>query len=118
MLKVVTLIKRRPDLTREQFREYYENNHVPLINSKFGRYFLDYRRNYLIGDEAETGNPDFDVVTECWMKDRETMEACFVVASDPANAAEVAADEEKFTDRSSIRIYVAEEYPLDRPIPG
>ena len=118
MLKVITLIKRKPDLSREEFRDYYETYHVPLILSKFGRYFLDYRRNYLTGDEAASGNPDFDVVTECWMKDQASAQECFAVPSDPANAAEVAADEEKFTDRSSIRIYTAKEYPLDRPLPG
>lgn len=30
---MLLMLPRRPDLTPEQFREHYENGHVPLINS-------------------------------------------------------------------------------------
>ena len=32
MIKIVALIKRRPDVTLEQFCEYYEHHHAPLFH--------------------------------------------------------------------------------------
>jgi hypothetical protein len=62
-MKVITLIARRPDLTRAAFRAYYENNHAPLGARYFP--FQKYVRNHLTGSRPETVG--FDVLMECWL---------------------------------------------------
>jgi hypothetical protein len=50
MLKVMTLFVKRPDMTRRQFRHYYEGNHVAMglaANKHFG--FSKYVRNHVVG---------------------------------------------------------------------
>jgi uncharacterized protein (TIGR02118 family) len=118
MVKIMIFIRKKAGLTREQFIHYYENNHVPLINRVIGPFPCDYRRSYPLDGQsfgllgADAGNsaaPDCDVVTEIWLKDRETMDAMFARAADPEIAATIAADEENFADRSSVRIMIVEE---------
>lgn len=36
MFKLLLLVKRRPDLSPEAFREYYENQPVPLVRRTVG----------------------------------------------------------------------------------
>src|SRR5437899_1449526 len=53
MLKVMTLFLRRPDMTRRQFRDYYEGNHVAMglaANKHFG--FSKYVRNHTVAAHA------------------------------------------------------------------
>jgi hypothetical protein len=55
-----------------------------------------------------SGRLDVDVITELTVRDEATMQAMFAAAAQPAVAAEIAADEEKFCDRSASRMFVAE----------
>lgn len=122
MIKIVLLLRKRPDLTREQFIDYYENKHVPLVMGLIGDYFADYKRSYVRWDNpvsahaagdfvGPNGQQRFDVVTECWFKDEATMMACFDKAQRSEIAETIARDEENCFDRSSIRSLIVDEYP-------
>jgi hypothetical protein len=50
---------------------------------------------------------EYDGGVEIWVRDLETMQA---MATDPAYLNEIAADEEEFTDRSSVRIMLGVDY--------
>ncbi|HEY6406812.1 MAG TPA: EthD domain-containing protein, partial [Ktedonobacteraceae bacterium] len=57
---------KRAGMKMEDFIEYYENKHVPLINSLAPTPIV-YKRRYVVHGEQltkEGGGPDFDVVTE------------------------------------------------------
>lgn len=122
MPKVVIPIRRKPGLTVQQFIDHYEHTHVPLATRHLGAHFIDYRRSYVVpGDpvsfsgtfdspDSATQGPDFDVITEMWFADRASMEKMFEVAREPVIAAEIAADEERFMDRASVRVYVVDEH--------
>lgn len=63
-VKFVMLIWRKPGLTHEAFRDYYETRHAPL-GARLLPPAADYRRNFpLDGASAPLGG--FDVVTEVW----------------------------------------------------
>jgi len=47
MDRVFVLLKRRKDLSFEQFREHYESSHAKLGEKYFGHLFASYRRNYI-----------------------------------------------------------------------
>ena len=62
-MKVITPIKRRRELTRAAFRDYYETRHAPLGTRYFP--FEKYVRNHIV--ESEPADPGFDCLMECWL---------------------------------------------------
>jgi hypothetical protein len=73
MLKVMTLFLRRPDLSRRQFRDYYEGHHVAMglaANKYFG--FTKYVRNHVVGARTSPparAFPEFDCFSEYTFRD-------------------------------------------------
>lgn len=109
--KAVFLLKRRPGMSFDDFVAYYESTHARL-----GERVLPtaqrYVRRYLTPFPPSSGEPaeqEFDVITEIWFEDRAAFEAAVARLQDPATAAEIAADEERLFDRSSIRLFTVEE---------
>ena len=111
-VKVIAMLKRRPDLSQEEFVDYYESRHAPLILS-IAPQIRDYRRNYLHREgailAAGARPPDFDVVTELWLDDQSAFAAAMAAFTDPTNAARIACDEENVFDRSGTMFFVATE---------
>jgi hypothetical protein len=62
-VKTIVLSRRRPDLTRDAFRDYYETQHVPLAIRHVP--FTKYVRNHLVAPS----NSEFDVVSEFRLAD-------------------------------------------------
>ena len=46
MFKVIWLLRRKPGITMDQFRNHYENSHARLAQKYFGDLMLSYKRNY------------------------------------------------------------------------
>jgi hypothetical protein len=117
MLKLICHFKRKPGMTLEQFRDYYENHHVKLVREILPN-ASDYRRNYRIEGEGfdfgtigqAEGEPDYDVITEVWYPTREEFDAMAAIAARPEISAVIVADEEEFMDRSRTRLMLFEEY--------
>ena len=112
MIKSIALLRRRADLSREAFIDYYERHHAPLILSLMPG-IVDYRRNFATFEGAFVNDGaapfDFDVVTELWFADQATYDAAIAAATAPDVAARIAADEENFLDRTGTRMFVVEE---------
>ena len=68
MIKRVTLLKRKPGLSLEEFREQYEDVHVPLA-LKLLPTMKRMVRNYVIHTSNE--EPEFDCITHTWFDDME-----------------------------------------------
>jgi hypothetical protein len=108
MLKVFAYLTKREGLDSQEFIDYYEGHHVPLVLSLVSAPPLVYKRNYLSrGDEfnREHKTIDFDVITELIFADR----TGFVRWIDELSVDAIGADEEKFLDRSRTRAYVIQE---------
>ena len=77
MFKQVTLMKRRPGLTMEEFIDRYENHHAKLGEELFTearrlvRRYVQPERNPITGQVIEL---DFDVVMEIWWASRADFE--------------------------------------------
>lgn len=110
--KSIALLRRRADLTREAFMDYYERHHAPLIVSLLPG-IVDYRRNFASFEGAfvsDGATPfDFDVVTELWFADRAAYERAMAIATREDVAARIAADEANFLDRNATRMFLVEE---------
>lgn len=114
MIKLVTLLSRRPDLSLEEFIDRYESGHR-LIGEKYLRqHACRYVRRFCrpapgpLFDGAAP--PPCDVVMEIWFPDREAYDATMATLMEPAVAAEIAEDEERLFDRSRTTAFVVEEY--------
>jgi hypothetical protein len=63
IMKVITLIARRPGSSRAEFKAYYEDNHAPLGARYFP--FDKYVRNHLAASWPD--DVGFDVLMESWL---------------------------------------------------
>ena len=91
-LKALALMPRRPDLTREQFRRYYESRHTPLA-LRYLR-FRKYVRNHLL-DAPDIG---FDCVSEFWPSQ---VEATFALMQTKVGE-RLREDERQFADQPRL----------------
>ena len=77
MIKIVALIKRRPDLTLEEFREYYAQRHVPLfrrvIPPEVSDAITHYVQNHAVPLGSARTDAAYDCVTEIGFDDLEGM---------------------------------------------
>jgi uncharacterized protein (TIGR02118 family) len=113
MIKVVTLLFKRPDLSAEEFRHYYESHHRFLGEKYLSPHALKYMRRYpiLAGDGAET--PGFDVMMEVWFDNYYSMEAAMADMSTEAAQRELAEDEEQLFDRERTQSFIVDECESD-----
>ncbi len=78
MIKIVALIKRRSDVTREEFREYYEHRHAPLFHRAIPAEVAGVIRRYVQNHALQLGRGSteapFDCVTEIGFDDIAGME--------------------------------------------
>ena len=116
MIKLVCFINRKPGMSMEAFKAYYEQHHVPLI-SRLMPFWQDYRRNFMEDTEhraahAEPGRANerlFDVMTELTFETAEMHRKCLDALADPVIGKLVAEDEAKFMDRASMHTFLVDE---------
>ena len=108
------LIKKRKDLTYEQFRDYWLNKHNKIeqeiihkgLRKKIVAHFV---KGVLERGELVTGKElPFDAVLELHYNSVEDMKASF----DPEIAARLRKDEENFLDMAERIGYILEEYVM------
>jgi uncharacterized protein (TIGR02118 family) len=107
MIKVFGYLKRRPGLSPQEFADYYENHHVPLVLSKTFMPIV-YMRNYIQRGDAfniEGDEITFDCMTELVFADRDDLSAWMA----SLGGDEIAQDEANFIDRAATRAYVVDE---------
>lgn len=119
MIKIIFLIKRKPELNVDQFRHHYENSHVPLAKKHFGDIILDYRRNYPktsglnpVDNAADGGISapiPYDAITEMVLADEASLNEMLrrFGSSDLQNL--LAEDEARFMDREALTMLICDE---------
>jgi hypothetical protein len=114
--KILLFMKRRPGMTVEEFRDYYENVHAPLA-MKHASNLIHYVRRYIEPlPHAETGtwdDPPFDVITEIWYDDEAAFRSLVDVMTTSTMPRNIVEDEERLFDRSSFRIATVIERDTD-----
>ena len=118
MIKVVTLLTRKPGMSREAFIEHYETHHRKIGEKYLSGFAVKYQRRYLQSAgfrEQEGDEPPFDVLMEIWYPDQDTLDAALAALSTDEAQAEIIADEERLFDRDLIRSYTVEEYESEMP---
>ena len=108
MVKVIVLMPRRGDMSREDFQQYLRETHLPLVTRLPGLRRLVV--NWVLPDPNEPP-PAYDAVAEDWFDDPAAMGAA--LASPEGQA--VAADVPNYLDLSRSALLVVEEE--DVPLP-
>ena len=111
MYRVFGFLTKRADISMDEFINYYENTHIPLIVS-LAPIPTVYKRRYVAHDQKlsqGSNSVDFDVMTELGFPDRKAFLAWMAALSKPGVGEQVATDEAKFLDRSQTRAYVVDE---------
>jgi uncharacterized protein (TIGR02118 family) len=106
MYKVMAFLTRKPGMTRDEFRDYYENKHAPLIGQLTPK-MAAYKRNYVNLNGAFKRDEDlitFDVITEMEFEDQAACERWFEAFQVPDVFAQISADENNFLDRSRMLV--------------
>jgi hypothetical protein len=109
---------RKPGLSIEEFKDHYENKHVPLVKSLAGDLFPKSHTRYYFTKDATSGSEashvimgqpsDFpwDSTTILTFADDEHFNKCMAIMQDEEVSKKLAADEGIFTDRSSLKMVI------------
>ena len=111
MIKVIHLIKRKPHLTHEQFREHFERSHAAMALKFCGHLFKEYRRNYVNvvygGDDSRKPDNsygamewDWDLLSEWIVASEEDLHKIFAIMESAEYRHFFEEDEDRFIDRT------------------
>lgn len=125
---ILLFVTRRPDLSPEEFKDYYENVHIPLAQrlcpgtwpTKFTRQYLARITRKGFGGPNNPDRPplllrgdahviDYDVVSEMTFDSEPAFQAFYKKVYEKDVAAKLAADETKFLELNKTRIVVVGE---------
>jgi uncharacterized protein (TIGR02118 family) len=112
MVKVLTFIKRRPDMAVEAFQDYWLTRHPAVVTRLPG--IRRYVQSHALPSAYRKGEPPWDGIAEVWADDTEALRAM----TRSAEHAHVQADESEFIDRSRMGFIVTEEHVLVDGVPG
>lgn len=117
MRKRLSIKTRRPDLSRSEFRQYYETRHVPLGLSFIEHFkWLRYVRNHICSSRG--GLVTFDCYAEFWVADDADDDALYrFLRSEDFRRLDL--DDRQFLDISRrLSFEVREEVLLDNKVKG
>ena len=120
-IRILIFTRRHPTLTPAQYKDHYENNHVPLLKQistspdGTSTFPISHTRNYIPRDSSNqavllmgTGDLDFDCVTEAIYADQAHLERHMMTIADPERVRLREEDEAKFLEAGSVRILKVE----------
>ena len=123
MIKVIGLLKRRPGMSIEAFREYYESTHRRIGEDVLSGYACRYLRRFLDSTSPRESAPfgaagDFDVILEIWYPDEATYQTARAHLAQPDIARRIIDDEEQLFDRPRNRFFTVVEAESELPEPA
>ena len=118
MIKLVFTLRRREDMTREEFQRYWREQHAPLVKRhaealRIRRYVQVHARDTDL-DEAIAGprgsEPGvYDGVAELWWDSLEELVAAFSSDAGQAAGQELLEDEQRFIDLPQSPLWLGDE---------
>ena len=112
MIKMTILLRRKPEMTHEEFVSYHRNNHASLFRSlkEVKQHVRRYVQSHATGEHLP-GLPDnrIDGSTELWFDDLEGLAGVF---HSPEYMATIRPDEEKFLDLHACEFLLGTEHEV------
>jgi uncharacterized protein (TIGR02118 family) len=119
MVKLVFTLRRRADMTREEFQRYWRDEHAPLVRRHaetlgIRRYVQVHARDTELDDAlaASRGSEPgaYDGVAELWWDSLEDLFAAYASEAGQAAGAELLEDERRFIDLPRSPLWLGEEH--------
>ncbi|MFC4595063.1 EthD domain-containing protein [Sphingobium tyrosinilyticum] len=121
MKKMIVFIKKKEGMSFEDFRNHYENVHVPLCGERIGHLIQEFRRYYPQNlNNLYHGRPDadaghdsgtcYDAVAVYTIKDEAALQELIRIGQDPGFQRIITEDEERFCDRAATVEGFADEF--------
>lgn len=113
MTNICILLKRKPGMSAEAFRDYYENRHTllaaPYVDTNAMQFIRIYpqglrRMEAPSGDDQPLEEPPFDSITLYTFTDDAAFADFMKVMADPEFSEMLVADERKFLDRTASMV--------------
>lgn len=112
MFKQVCLLTRRPGMSMDEFKDYYENVHAPLLAT-----MMPQARRYVRRFVQPEGNPmsgtvpaiPFDCLMELWWDSRAEFESCMASLGEGDSFQKIYEDEEKIFASHDNPVFSVEE---------
>lgn len=126
MIRLVYLLRRKPELTLAEFHARWRDEHGPLVafhQTRLGieRYTQSHRIDDPSNDRMATARggmePPYDGVAELWWESEDSLAAATSTEAGRRAGAELLADEAAFIDLASSPLWLAHEYPQVNPSP-
>jgi hypothetical protein len=114
VFSTILTIRKREGISREDFIDYYENKHVPLVGRLLPSTIVSYRRNYVLEDDPlsvrladgrgdDASVPDIAVITEARFASRAEAEDLITAFLSEDILEQVLADEANFIAPGGVR---------------
>ena len=118
MIKIEFCLRRRADLSREEFQAYWRTSHAPLVQSHAEALGIRrYVQVHSIDDSVSTAvagprrSPEpFDGVAEIWLDSLDALIAAGSTDAGRAAGAALLQDERRFIDLERSPLFLAEEH--------
>jgi uncharacterized protein (TIGR02118 family) len=121
VIKLVFSLRRRPEMTREEFQAYWRDRHAPLVSRhaealRIRRYVQTHARSSELGaaqSAARGGEPDlYDGQAELWWDSLDDVAAAVSTPAGQQAAIELLEDERRFIDLEHSPLWIGEEYAV------
>jgi uncharacterized protein (TIGR02118 family) len=120
MVKLVYIVRRRLDVSPEEFRKYWLEHHAPLVRSfaqaaRARRYIqshtIDVPLNSVLAESRGMGSP-YDGITEIWWDSLEDVSVLLNSAEGQRINQTLIEDETRFVDLRRSFIFLTEEHTI------
>ena len=118
MIKFVMCLTRHPDMSREEFKDYWMNQHGPFFMSNADamgakKYVQSHTLDTPLNEGLRTSRgmlPEFDGVAEVWFESEEALIEGMSSPEGQKLSAILLEDEKKFIDHSKSSAFIVNEY--------
>jgi uncharacterized protein (TIGR02118 family) len=108
MVKMFAVLRRNPELTREEFVTHWRDHHGPMIRNEptLARHIVRYEQHVRLHNGSLSGNKDIDGVAVQWF---DSIDGFGGFMSEPKYAELIAPDEQRFLDMDALEFIITEE---------
>ena len=126
MIRLIFLLRRKPELSLAEFQRYWREEHGPLVASHAQhigalRYMQVHRMDHALNEPMAVSRggmePPYDGVAELWWESEEALAGALATGAGAAAGAALLEDERRFIDLPNSPLWFAHEYPQVNPTP-